>query len=125
MTSAIQNSAFRIHHSRRTPLSTVGRTEHRQTVPTSERGECPECHKEFCASAVVDGPMTRDPLTRRQHRSRMLYCDHCEHLVHFVQLFQDDGTPGPLLCQPAIYRSADRVAKFLRDHPEAAGVEQS
>jgi hypothetical protein len=108
------------------PLATVAATEHRQPRPSALRAECPTCEKTFVESAIVNGPIVRDPATLEFHRARWLYCDHCHQLVHIIDACKADGTPlGKFITKPAIYKSKARIDRFLREHPEAAGVAQS
>jgi hypothetical protein len=84
------------------------------------------CEKTFVESAIVSGAVVRDPATLTWHRARWLYCDHCNHLIHVIDACKADGTPlGRFITHPAIYRSRARIARFLQEHPEAAGVAQS
>lgn len=108
------------------PLSTVEPTEHRQQRASAERIECEHCGKTFAGGAVVNGPVVRCPITLAYSRSRKLYCDHCDLIQHWHQACDRDGAFLPtVVMKPAFYRNATRINRFLRAHPEAAGVAQS
>jgi len=125
------------------PLSVIGPTEHSQAGrrpigPTlrprlrhtsqaeREQVECPQCGKTFVAAAVVTDAIEQDPLSFEYFRPRRLYCDHCNHLVYWHQSCTRGGSlVNVILSGPAILRDPGKIDRFLRTHPEAAGVLQS
>jgi hypothetical protein len=106
-------------------LRLVNHEDHQQLAPSGQRVECPQCFKLFTeASVVSDAPIYR--YGHGQHVSvRRLYCDHCNHIVVWEQASNKSGTRfGQQLGAHAISRSAQAIERFLRAHPEAAGVLQ-
>ena len=67
------------------PLHTVDPGQCRQTPTSGTTVECGVCEKIFCAAAVTNGRINFDPITFRFSRSRRLYCDHCNHIQHWIQ----------------------------------------
>jgi hypothetical protein len=79
----------------------------------------------FLATAVVSGVQFYAASYGAYAIERRLYCDHCNHLVVALQATDACGIDkGPLLSR-ATFRDARAIEKFLREHPQAAGVEQS
>lgn len=106
-------------------LATVERSEC-VAAPSAQRVECPECGKTFCGGSVVKEP-PHD--WSREHgcylANRTLYCDHCHHLVKWIQATDDMGfNAGAAVGEPTITRDRRIIDQFLRDHPQAAGVMQ-
>ena len=111
---------------RRIPRETVPATECCQQV-SAETAECPVCQKAFRGGSIVtDKAVEFDPAIGSHFRLRKLFCDHCTHIVYWLQACTADGRLVPqLLGGPGFYRSPARIEKFLAEHPEAAGVEQN
>jgi hypothetical protein len=113
---------------RHAPLETVGATEHQQTRPASFHAECPQCGKHFSGSAVVVETPAYSIALHRFTAHAWLYCDHCDHLVieHRASNLPPKGempTLGERLCEPGILRDPKAIERFLKAHPQAAGVE--
>ena len=88
-----------------------------------ETVECGKCGKSVFITAVVNGKIVRDPLTLLYSRSRRMFCDHCDHVQHWIQRCEADGTLiNEIISKPAYYQSSTLINRFLREHPEAAGV---
>jgi hypothetical protein len=110
---------------RTAPLTTVPQVDC-QAKPSSERCQCGVCGKVFAGGSVVTG----DPVWSEDHEShvvvRSLYCDHCNHVMHWLEASTEAGRPlGVLLSGPGFVRQARAVERFLQRHPEAAGVAQA
>lgn len=114
------------------PLTTVDPTEHRQTLASRHGIACPRCGKVYAAGAVVSSA----PEHVRNYRlanytghmvTRRLFCDH-EHLIicwdQACQLAGANAILGDELGTYSLIRDRATIDKFLRDHPEAAGVAQ-
>lgn len=124
------------------PLATVGPTEHRQAAPSAERIDCPTCGKTFVGGVIVTEWPGR---YLAEHGAwgvvRKLYCDHCDHVLCWMEALQggtvhtdvnaagdilaiDGRLSGQWLMRIARVRTPAVVARFLTQHPEAAGVSQ-
>jgi hypothetical protein len=106
-------------------LRLVNHEDHQQPAPSAGRVECPACFKLLNEASVVND----SPIYRYQHGQhvtvRRVYCDHCNHIVVWEQASNKSGTRfGQQLGTHAISRSAQAIERFLRAHPEAAGVLQ-
>jgi hypothetical protein len=96
-------------------------------LPSAGRVECGVCSKTFCASAVVDDAKpTWMRSTRCWSVTRRLHCDHCQHIqcwAEEVKLVADGFYPtGLVLMGPGFVRGRRALERFLRQHPQAAGV---
>jgi hypothetical protein len=114
------------YNPRHAPLATVEPADHRQ-VKAGHNVECPVCGKSFAAGALVDsarefvyayraakytGPM----ITRR------LYCDHCDHIIIRDFAVAQDGRILDPIGDYGLRNEPRVIERFLRDHPNAAGV---
>jgi len=111
---------------RRTPIETVAIGDCRQK-PVSERiFECVTCGKSFLEGAVVNGPVEFDPAERLHFVHRKLFCDFCDHIQHWQQACDSSGhLRAVLISDPGVIRDLAKIAQFLMEYPQAAGVEQA
>jgi len=117
------------------PLRVIAPSECRQSakdvvgyigLPTNETVECPSCEKRFHSAAVVTGEINQDPDGLGHFRHRKCFCDHCNHIFHWLQSCTAEGQLVPvLLSGPGLVRSPSKINAFLAAHPEAAGVLQN
>lgn len=110
---------------RRVPLATVDRCEiENRPKPSAERIHC-ICGKTYAGcSAMNDEPFI--DTDGEWTVARRLYCDHCDHLMMWLELCKQDGTPmGVLKCDLATITDKNVIQAFLRKHPWAAGISQT
>lgn len=94
---------------------------HRPDLATDNRVCCPQCGKTYVATqaVLVAGPM---PLT---HEGRyQLFCDHCCVVHEWPALCAENLLPGTQLGDHITLTGLKFIKRFLREHPEAAGMEQ-
>jgi hypothetical protein len=93
--------------------------------PTARRVECPDCGKTFLDTVVVNDAPEFSDAHGCYIICRRLYCDHCNQLMLWFQHSNDSGTRiGPRVDDepPFIVREKRLIEKFLKQHPEAAGM---
>jgi hypothetical protein len=115
-------------------------------LPSAGRVQCGRCGKVFCDTAVVSGTHQWDG-EARQHTFepdsyewshehgcyvmlRRLYCDHCDHIMSWLEQVAPLSDPsrgtltGHVVSGPGYTRSRRTIDQFLRQFPQAAGVQQ-
>lgn len=113
----------------RTPLKIVDFADHRQARGSMEHAECPHCEKVFAGASVVtsepEATLFPSPISRHFVVYRTIYCDHCDCLVIWKQMSNIDGSRlGEKLGDYGTIRGRRVIDRFLKKHPEAAGVLQ-
>ncbi|MCC6679278.1 MAG: hypothetical protein IT445_00095 [Phycisphaeraceae bacterium] len=109
---------------RTAPARTVERSDW-QGKPSAGRVDCPTCGKTFTAGSVITHPPMYDQAEQSHSVLRQHYCDHCNHVINWVESSDAGGNPtGVLITGPGVVRGNARVDRFLRRHPQAAGVVQ-
>jgi hypothetical protein len=105
-------------------LRTVNAVECCQQARTRETVQCGVCQKSFSGAAVINGPIEIDFHKRTYFQLRTLFCNHCDHLQQWRQITTQEGvlTPDLLDATPGYNKSPHAIERFLRLHPEAAGV---
>lgn len=108
------------------PLSTVEPADC-TAPPSAGRVECGVCGKTFTQGAVVT---SRQMWWSAEHQTfckhRRLYCDHCDHLVTWLESCDAKGRlTGAVVMGPGYVKHAKAIAAFLRKHPSARGVSQA
>ena len=97
---------------------------------SAERASCPKCGKTVAGGAIVEDPKENGIFWLKKYRTlaidRAFYCDHCDHVVEWSEAVHRTTTEptGVVVAGPFIQSHPRVVAKFLRDHPQAAGVSQ-
>lgn len=115
--------------------------------PSKKRVECPTCSKSFSAGAIVTH---WEEMGWHEGEGcwivrRTVFCDHCHHLIDWLESLdgfnaacicstrrctcgaaeQVTGTgslSGVIISGPGIRTGKREVARFLKKHPQAAGV---
>lgn len=114
-----------------TPLTTTDFASHAQVRPSNRTIPCAKCEKPVFESAVVTGPLQHDDLgaggiENQWFRHRWLYCDHCNHIQHWLQAADADGNLfNSIYVGPGFIRNQKNIDQMLAEHPEARGVEQT
>jgi hypothetical protein len=92
--------------------------------PSAERVSCPTCDKVFAGGAVVTRtPPNWDAEAKCWSVPRMFYCDHCKHVVSWLEASDDAGVPtGEVLVTPIRHSDKRFVAQLLASYPELKGV---
>ena len=107
------------------PLTTVGATEHQQPAPSADRVECPICGKSYAGGAIVNAKPEPNFEWCCLSVTRRCYCDHCNVVIIWREQCDINGrTCGTVLGEPGILKKHETIERFLRDHPQAAGVAQ-
>lgn len=109
------------------PLDTVPACECRQQQPHQATVQCPTCQKSFLTTSLVISDVERDVVMLGSYTCIIkMYCDHCNVLLMRQFYCSNDGSriDAPV---GDVRRIFDRgaIEMFLRQHPQAAGVEQS
>ena len=93
---------------------------------SADRVECPRCGKTYQAGAVVDGPTDYCELVYCHATTRKLYCDHCDVVICWAERWDPirRRLTGEVVIGPGYLKGAC-VQRFLAEHPEARGVEQT
>lgn len=109
------------------PIPTVSAPDY-QAEPSAERCSCGKCGKTFAGGAIVSHPPRIDQLAGKPInwvRVRVIYCDHCHHLMHWLEALNGMMEPTSVILHgPKYIRSEQKIREFLSRYPQAAGVEQ-
>ena len=84
--------------------------------------QCPKCGTLYCVSRVFDSP----PAGNGQggyELSRRFYCDHCKHIVSWLQSCTHEGRVfGAPLTRPFFITSQTEINRFFKRYPEALSL---
>jgi len=91
--------------------------------PSAERIHC-GCGKVYAGGSVVNDPPFIDS-GGQCTVMRRCYCDHCDHVMVWIELALPNGTPlGIVQGELAVCTARGVIERFLKHHPWAAGVSQ-
>lgn len=108
---------------RESPLSTV--EAHESIAPPSydweQIRECLKCDRKVAPGQITGDLPVEGPAGWQV--SRILHCDHCNHLQEWEETSTRLGTPtGALLGKERYIRDSKAIETFLVENPEATGV---
>lgn len=125
--ASVARSQSRTLQRRVEPLTTVDPVD--ATVKGTTRVcRCGKCEKGFLATAVIDKPVDFDAKRKIHVITRQLYCDHCDHIQVWTEQATFDLTSqqyrpsGQVEVGPIYKTDTHDIARFLKRHPEARGV---
>jgi hypothetical protein len=76
----------------------------------------------------MDDRAVIDEVTGEASIVRRVFCDHCCYVIVWCELAARDDKKwvptGRVISGPGVYRSKTAVERFLKAHPEAAGMLQ-